>query len=229
MKREAALRKILACLRLARSSNPNEAAAALRQALALMEKYGLTEDDALASEIRNCGAPTGFRGGLVPQSLVALAVIVADCYRCKPVISTDRLAGKTTVLFYGGGADAEIAAYAYTVLQRQLRSAKAKHTARIRKRANKERRGEEFAAGWIHAVRKLLPDARPAGELELTIDRAIAASGGDLTKTTGRAISKAGRASADDFHHGHAAGKNAQLHSGVAGDGQRRISANNEA
>jgi len=76
--RAAALRKILACLRLAKSSNPNEAASALRQARAMMEKYGLTEDDALASEIRDCEAATGFRGGLIPQSLVALAVIVAN-------------------------------------------------------------------------------------------------------------------------------------------------------
>ncbi len=225
MNRDAALRKILACLRLTKSSNPNEAAAALRQALAMMEKYGLTEDDALASEIRNCEAATGFRGGLIPQSLVALSVIVADCYRCKSIIVTDRWAGKTTVQFYGGGADAEIAAYAYTVLQRQLRSAKAKHTARIRKRSNKERRGEEFAAGWICAVRNLLPNTRPTGELEHTIDRAIAATGAKLEKTTGKEISKSGRVSVNDFHRGHAAGKDAQLHGGVAGDGQRRIGA----
>lgn len=189
----------------------------------MMEKYGLTEDDALASEIRDCEAATGFRGGLIPQSLVALAVIVANCYRCKSIIITNRWAGKTTVQFFGGGADAEIAAYAYTVLQRQLRSAKAKHTARIRIRANKERRGEEFAAGWIHAIRRLLPDARPTGELEQIIDRAIAATGGELKETAGKAISKAGRANANDFHHGHAAGKTAQLHGGIAGSAQQQL------
>src|SRR5690606_31615072 len=105
----------------------------------------------------------------------------------------------------------------------QLRTAKAKHTARIRKRANKERGGEEFAAGWIYAVRNLLPNARPSGELEHIIDRAIAATGAKLEKTTGKEISKSGRANANDFHHGHVAGRNAQLHNGVAGSEQRRL------
>ncbi len=223
MNRESALRKVLACLRLAKSSNPNEAASALRQARALMEKYGLTEDDALASEISDCEASTGFRGGLIPQSLVALSVIVADCYRCESVITTSRWQGKTTVQFFGGGADAEIAAYAYTVLQRQLRSAKAKHTARIRKRANKERRGEEFAAGWVYAIRNLLPNARPTGELKQVIDRAIASRFGELKETKGKELGKTGRANENDFHRGHAAGKNAQLHHGVTGGEQCRL------
>ncbi len=217
MNRDAAIRKVLACLRLARSSNPNEAASALRQARALMEKYGLTEDDALASEIRECEAATGFRGGLIPQSLVALSVIVADCYRCESIINTNRWQGKTTVQFFGGGADAEIAAYAYTVLQRQLRTAKAKHTARIRKRANRERRGEEFASGWVYAIRSLLPSDRPKGELKHIIEKAISQRYGELQMCAGKQIGKIGRANENDFYHGHAAGKNAQLHQGVAG------------
>ena len=53
MNRDQALRKVMACLRMAGSSNPTEAATALRQARALMEKYGLNEADAAAAI---CGA-----------------------------------------------------------------------------------------------------------------------------------------------------------------------------
>lgn len=222
MNRESAIRKVLACLRMGQSNNPHEAAAALRQARALMEKHGLTEADALASEIDECEAATGFRGGMVPQSLVALMVLVADCYRCKSVIVASAFRGKTTVQFYGGGADPQIAAYAYTVLSRQLRAAKAKHTTRIRKRANKDCRGEEFALGWIHAVRSLLPNSEPTGELEQAIDRAIEARG-STKLTTGKDLRKSGRSCENDFDRGHAAGQNAQLHSGIAGGDQRRL------
>jgi hypothetical protein len=77
MGREKALRKIYGCLRMAGSSNPTEAATALRQARALIDKYGLTEADATASEIEAAEAPTGYRGGRVPQSPLALANLVA--------------------------------------------------------------------------------------------------------------------------------------------------------
>lgn len=219
MNRDAAIRKVLACLRLGQSTNPNEAAAALRQARALMEKYGLTKADAIASEISAVEAATGFRGGMIPQSLVALSVLVADSYRCQVVINTSRLVGKTTAQFYGGGADAQIAAYAYTVLSRQLRAAKSKHTVRIRKRANRDRRGEEFALGWIHAVRNLLPPAESDDALAQAIDRAIAAHG-NTQLTSGKDLRKHGRASDNDFHRGYVAGKNEQLHPGVSGTSQ---------
>jgi len=42
MNRDAILRKVKACPRLAASSNPNEAAAALRQAQAMMRAHGIS-------------------------------------------------------------------------------------------------------------------------------------------------------------------------------------------
>ena len=163
MTREQAIRKVLACLRMAASSNPTEAATALRQARALMEKYGLNEADAAASEISDAEAVTGYRGGMVPRSMLALAAMVADGYRCELVVTRGRqvvvrdgfpnLQGKTTIRFFGAGADAEVAAYAFAVLRRQMQADKAKHTSRIRKRANRDARGEEFASGWLAAVR----------------------------------------------------------------------------
>jgi len=81
MTRDQALRKVLACLRLAGSSNPHEAAAALRQARKLMDQHGLSAEDAAASEIREAESPTRCRGAKPPQSLVWLASMVADGYR----------------------------------------------------------------------------------------------------------------------------------------------------
>lgn len=225
MTRDQAIRKVQACLRLTKSSNPNEAAAALRQARALMDKYGLTEIDAEAAEIRNAQAPTGYRGGMVPRSMLVLANLIADCYRSEVII--ERIVGwrgKSTLRFFGAGADAQIAAYAFTVLYRQLRAAKNKHIERVRKRANREARGEEFAIGWIYAVRSLLPAEALPEERQLAIKRAIevAGEGSDLGTTTGKAIGKGGRRNDNDRHAGFLAGKNASLNQGLS-ESQRQL------
>lgn len=232
MDRQQALRKIQACLRMAGSSNATEAATALRQARALMEKYDLNEADVAASEIGNAESATGYRGGMVPQSLVALASIVADGYRCGLVIQCKTVSsigfahgmrGKTVVLFYGAGADPEVAAYAFTVLRRQLARDKAKHTSRIRKQANKERRGEAFALGWVTALAHLFPAAELPEGRQAEVNAAIKQNSGELKTSSGKVISK-GRAGADDRWVGYQAGANAQLHQGVS-EGQKKLEA----
>lgn len=47
MDKKAAIEKIRKCLALAKSANEHEAAAALRQAQALMRKYGVEDGDIL--------------------------------------------------------------------------------------------------------------------------------------------------------------------------------------
>jgi len=231
MTREQALRKIQACLRLAGSSNATEAATALRQARALMDRYGLTEQDAEASEIGDIEAATGFRGGDLPQSLIALAALVADGYRCRvighrqhgPALCGEQLRwrGRTTLRFFGAGADPQIAAYAFTVLRRQLQQDKAKHVTRVRKQINRQQRAEAFAMGWVAAISRLFPRAElPEGRAP-AIDAAVNQRYGDLETSTGKQI-KGGRTKADDFDRGYTAGKGAHLRHGLD-DGQGKL------
>ncbi|HDS1622410.1 TPA: DUF2786 domain-containing protein [Stenotrophomonas maltophilia] len=229
--RASALRKIQACLRLAASDNPTEAATALRQARALMEQHGLSEEDAAAADVRSSEAPTGYRGGEIPQSLVALADLVASGYRCSLVIQRRRclgvrsgsvtVTGKTVVEFYGTGSDPEVAGYAFTVLRRQLQRSRAAHTRRIRKQANRDRRGEEFARGFVAALRRLFSQEEMTQERRSAIEAAIALRHGQLGTTSGKEISK-GRASDNDHWAGFKAGKQAQLNQGV-GMGTRQL------
>jgi len=221
MNRETALRKVLQCLRLAGSSNPHEAAAALRQARALMDKFGLTEDDAYASEIHHADAPTRCRGTNPPVSLTILINIVGRGFRCDVVVM--RSPGWTTeVRFFGAGSDAQVAAYAFTVLRRQMEADKAKHTARIRKRAHKEARGERFALGWVSAVARLFPEAELSGERRAAIDAAVNALG-QLQKVDGRAIGKQSAASSRDSDAGYYAGSRARVNPGIGESGQRKL------
>lgn len=230
MTRDQALRKVLACLRLAGSSNPNEAAAALRQARALMDRYGLSEADALASEIRGADAPTRCQGARLTQSLCTLANLVARGYRCDIVVhrlqAFDRnfnISGKTIIRFYGANADATVAAYAFTVLRRQLEADKARHTRRIRKRANKARRGEAFALGWVVAVRQLFPPAElPDGRSE-AIKLAMQQGSGETEMSDSRDLAGRRRAHSADRMAGFIAGTGAQLNNGLSENGQRRL------
>lgn len=233
MDRQTALRKVLRCLRLAASSNPNEAAAALRQARALMDEHGLTEADAYASEIHRADAPTRCRGAMPPRSLMFLIDVVAKGFRCEVVINRSSKAvvkhgwptveSTTTVEFFGAGADAEVAAYAFSVLRRQLEADKGRHTTRVRKRANKERRGEEFAIGWISAVRHLFPAAEIADDRKATIARAIAGKHTNIVQRQGRELGKHGRASHADRAAGYIKGSAARVNPGIAENGPRKL------
>ncbi|MBR0347051.1 MAG: DUF2786 domain-containing protein [Rudaea sp.] len=233
MDRKTALRKVLSCLRLAASSNPNEAAAALRQARALMDEHGLTEADAYASEIHHADAPTRCRGSVPARSLMFLIDIVATGFRCDVVIHRvsrtvmrngwPASESTTTVRFFGAGSDAEIAAYAFSVLRRQLEVDKGKHTARVRKRANKERRGEEFAIGWISAVRHQFPGAELADDRKAAIARAIESKHTNIVQTAGREVGKHGRASYGDRDAGYIKGSAARVHPGVGDNGPRKL------
>lgn len=232
MTRDQALRKVLACLRLADSANPHEAAAALRQANALMAQHGLTEADAAASEIRDADAPTRCRGAQLSRSLAGLAYMVAQGYRCELIVhrtqAFDRnfnITGTTTVRFYGANADAQVAAYAFTVLRRQLEASKAKHTSRIRKRVNKVARGEAFAIGWVNAVAALFPVAELPDGRSAAIRIAQQQRSGPTEKSKARDIAKSGRAHSSDKMAGFIAGAGAQLNSGLTEGDQRRLEA----
>lgn len=229
MNRDQALRKVLACLRLSASNNAHEAAAALRQARALMDKYGLTDADAEASEIRSADAPTRANGAMLTPSLAILANLVARGYRCDVVVRPERklsgdfvVRGRTLVSFFGAGADAQVAAYAFTVLRRQMEADKARHTRRIRKRANKQARGEAFALGWVVAVRDLFPRAELTDERARVIRHAMSQQLGATERTPAREVATRGRNTQDEYA-GFRAGSDARLHSGVTENAQLRL------
>lgn len=223
--RQRILRKIRACLRLSRSCNPNEAAAALRQAQRLMAAHGIDAETASA-EIGSREASTRQRGTAPLQSVVALATLIAAGFRCRAVVVRCRMivGGSTTMRFYGADSDAEVAAYAFTVLRRQLDTDKARHVRRCRKRIIKEQRAEAFALGWVAAVRQLFPTAELPPELTLAVDAAIQADAGSTTvgETTGREVGQP-RTDGKDRIAGYAAGRSARYHPGVNGKAPARI------
>lgn len=113
MNKEKILDKIKKCLALSKSANEHNAAQALKQAQALMEKYEVNAVDIALSEVSEQGADRRMAFKLANWQW-GVANMLADIFGCQ---SYQR--GKT-MMFYGIGNRAEISAYAFDVVYRQI-------------------------------------------------------------------------------------------------------------
>lgn len=150
MDHSKALDKIKKLLRLAGSSNPHEAAAAMRQARAMMEKHGIGEGDVALSEVSEHSAGSGAKMNPA-QWEASLAHTVAKAYSCQMLFLS--FAGQWRFI----GEMAEVASYTMTVLVRQVRQARRDYITTELKRckpANKTKRADMFCEGWVWAVRQ---------------------------------------------------------------------------
>ncbi|MCG8991481.1 DUF2786 domain-containing protein [Laribacter hongkongensis] len=154
MDKQTAIEKIRKCLALAKSANEHEAAAALRQAQALMRKYGVQDGDILMAEVSEAKVKAGAKTKPVKWES-QLSTTVADAFGCRKIFVQEWKAGYWT--FIGCGPAAEVATYAYTVLMRQLRKARGEFQQTHCKRlvpASKTRRADLFCEAWVAAVRR---------------------------------------------------------------------------
>lgn len=150
MEHSKALDKIKKLLRLAGSGNPHEAANAMRQARAMMEKYGIGEADVALSDV--CEHSTGSGSKMNPaQWEASLAHTVAQAYSCQMLFIS--FAGQWRFI----GEMAEVASYTMAILLRQVRQARRQYIAAELKRckpANKTKRADMFCDAWVWAVRQ---------------------------------------------------------------------------
>ncbi|WP_430391108.1 DUF2786 domain-containing protein [Dyella sp. 20L07] len=223
MERNAILRKVKACLRLAASSNPNEAAAALRQAQTMMRIHGITHAEAM--DVDEAEVNTRARGAEPARSILLLANLAADGFGAQLIVCREKAwsGGSTVIRFYGCDGASEIAAFAFTVLRRQLDTDRLKHIARVRKRGNREARGEVFALAWVNAVERLFPEADIDDGKRLSITQFMRARYPEAGTSSGRDLTTRGKTRDDDALAGHVAGLNAKLHRGVKGKGAQAL------
>ncbi len=102
---EKIIRKIKACLALGASSNPNEAAAAMRQAKKLMEQHGIGESMLDAGKIE-----VGCAYKSMPRWYAALAAATAHAFGCLVFHRAK------TITFIGPEGSPDIAAYSFDVV-----------------------------------------------------------------------------------------------------------------
>lgn len=219
--RERIIDKIKKCLALGASSNEHEAAAALRQAKKLMDEYGISDLDmhaAGASENRT-------RAGAIkaPSNWeTCLAAKVADAFTCRIIFSRSLRNGGEWV-FIGTAPAPELATYAFTVLHRQAKRARAEHIAKALKRcktATKTRRADLFSEGWVCAATALINAFAGTEEQVASIDAYMEKHYPTLHDMKARDRNGDRNLSSrefSDYAAGNLSGRGAQLNHGVGG------------
>lgn len=179
------LAKIKKCLALAASDNPNEAATALRQAKAMMEKHGVSANQITMSEIGESTTKSHTMSRDKPAAWeVHLASMVGKAFGCKMMVGRSLYragyghANEGSYIYVGLKHQAEIAAYTASVLIRKCKKARANFISENLKGMSFQGRGQKkwttkmadsFAEGWVLSISRLVTEfANPEG-----IDEAI--------------------------------------------------------
>lgn len=214
MSPEQALKRIKKCLALAQSSEPHEAAAAIRQAQALMEKYGLDQAAVEMSDITETRLKsTGTKiqdweanlASMVASSLGIRAMAIAG--RAAKISRDNRLLKtRAEVIFVGTAHKVKIAEYMFQSLARQMRKARALVAARRLTTAEILL----FNTGWLYAVEpKVKAFAQPVDE---RIDAYIEKLGEVREHDYGKKVKKAIANGTKGLTAGYRAGQEAELY-----------------
>lgn len=229
MDKKTAIAKIRKCLALSRSSEPHEAAAALRQAQKLMEQFGIDHPELLAAGACEEWSKSAAARRPVRYE-VALAGVVADVYGCELLFSRRINATCTAIVggytFVGAAPAPEVAKYTFDVFARQLRVARRDYIETKLHRCgpkNKTARADEFCEGWVYAVRTQMHNATRTDEQAAMIDAYMRANHAEVREFEPRSREVVGRRSTDDHWNGVEQGRTAVVRPGVGAADSRRL------
>lgn len=152
--RNKILRKIQKCLNLSKSSNPNEAAQALKQAKLLMEKHNILPNDV---DIVAGNKIDAYNAQSLPDYLNTLLKVIQRTFNTLPIFQKlyNGANHQLKIIFYGNQADIIISEYAWIYLSRLLTNARNEFIKEKLKRclkSNKTKRANEFACGWVLGI-----------------------------------------------------------------------------
>jgi len=216
--RDKIIEKIKKCMALAKSSNEHEAAAALRQAHKLMQLHGISDLDVEHADIQEESARAG-AAHKPARWECGLATRVARAFDCAVFLQCARPVGHW--VFVGATPSGEIARYAFEVLFRQAKQARAHYikTALKRCTTTRTRRADLFCEGWVMTATDVV-DEFAGNEASLSRAKAYLEHKRELEKFQGHNRNAKRNLSERDYgdmEAGHHAGKNAQLNRGLNG------------
>ena len=222
------LARIKKCLALGKSSNPHEAAAAMRQAQKLMAMAGVTAEDVALAGITE--AKLGLSSKTLPRWHHGLISTVARGFGCECMLIRSFF-GEPFVFFIGTAARVEVASYAYTVLRRQIMGARKIFIAGLSKNCktrSKTLRADSYCEGFVMALQdKVQALTLPAEERKL-LDGYMHQHYPDLKKakcTRDDDKAEKERAKQPDYRYqGYCDGRNATLNHAVSGSTHRPAS-----
>lgn len=209
------LDKIKKLMALANSSNPHEAANALRKAQLLMQEYQLSESDVDLSDIAEHSATLANTSKAQPQWSMNLMTMILQTFGVTGYFNP----GLRRCFFVGYQDRAEIAAYCYTVLARQLKAARREFQGRLNKRLKpktKTARADLFCEGWVSGVYQQVRDLVPSEKEQALVAQYMSQKHSRLTAAKVREANATAR-DQDAGYAGFVAGKQVKLNAGVNG------------
>lgn len=222
MSNERIIEKIKKCLALSRSANEHEAAAALRQAQALMRQHRIEMSDVEMSEISESTVAASVKRS-PPRWENNMMLYIAKAFGCE-IIFYINIIHRADWVFVGGSSEVLVAKYSADVLLRQVRAARRVYIEeRLSRCKNKTKtaRADAFCLGWVYTACALLEKYERHGALDGYM---ALKHNNDLTDLAVRdRTTAAGKRGFDDFVSGGLAGKSAQLHDGVGAGPQRKM------
>ncbi len=190
-----------------------EAAAALKMARALMDKYELDQSDVdRANDPIDFEEITKYHAKRPSNWIAGILNLVGDIFECIPFINEGRVG------YIGTEARRKVAAYtvdALIVKGKKARREYLKHCSYISQR-NRQFMADSFSAGWTVGVREkaayLVPNPTPNGKGLVPVKEAeiwLNQNFSDLTTTTGRGAKNVNPAA---YSQGENAGRTVNLH-----------------
>lgn len=223
------LRRIKKCLALSRSDNENEAASALRQARALMERHGITMADASKPDIDVLDTSEGKRSrASLTNSELMLFSVVGEFFGCTVFSSNN------WPVIVGEAPSPEIAQYASGTLLRQLRQNRKQAIDRLESTigsqlgtSGKREFNDAYNRTWIYAVSKKVEAFAGTMHPEISVLHldAVKKHWSMEQDVPMRSVRAAKDSPISDYAHllGATDGKNAQLHHGVSAGPQQAM------
>lgn len=214
MTREKALERIKKCLALGESGNEHEAAQALRNAQALMKKYGISKESVSFSEFGQQSTERKV-AKKVPPHIASLASVIADAFGVKPAIGCDQ-----RLSFYGPSMNVTVAAYSFDVCARALSQARRHFLKTVHKNckaSTRTRRADQFCLGWVFSVKSNLPTLDITEDESRELERYIQSELGELTNASTRSARAANNKDHLAFHRGLMEGHEFEVRHGVNG------------
>jgi hypothetical protein len=227
MDRNSAIEKIKKCLALSKSANEHEAATAIRQARALMEKFKVSDFEMMTAEIYESTTKAGAKKKPTLWES-ALAGATSRAFGCELTFVMGYRESRWK--FIGSGPAPEIAQYAFTVLMRQI---KKERTAFIQSKckrlipASRTRRADLFCEAWVISVSELIRQFAAVPVDNTALDAYMGKHYGncqDIKPRNRNDGHKFKNPDIDAYEAGKKAGRNAQLNHGVAASGEPQLS-----
>lgn len=230
MNREDAIKKIRKCMAMAQGASGVEAAAALRQAQALMAQHQLDEQGVQLASVKEASVKAQLQP--IVNWEANLANLVADGFGCELISKGGEeykpgqgWKSARKWVYIGVDAAPEVAVYAFDVLATQCVKARRAHMAEQSKNCKpktRTARGDAFALAWVRAVHALV-QSFATGEAHAELLKAHMAKQYPTLASAKIKHRDQRRNVGDSAAHGFEAGKNARLHRGVGGIEERRL------